>query len=153
VQSVNATRSSIHGAEAGLDINISDAISANAILNYTWGEETTETGLNQAADRIPPLSGRLLLRYDVDAAWTFEAWLTAAGAQQRLSNRDVRDVRMDPLGTPGWTILGLNASWTPGERWQVDFGADNLLDKRYRSHGSGIDAPGRNLSVRFQANW
>jgi outer membrane receptor protein involved in Fe transport len=31
--------------------------------------------------------------------------------------------------------------------WQFSLGVDNLLDKRYRVHGSGMDASGRNLMV------
>jgi outer membrane receptor protein involved in Fe transport len=32
-------------------------------------------------------------------------------------------------------------------------GIDNLLDKHYRNLGSGIDAPGRNLSVSVRRVW
>ncbi len=39
VQSVNAAESSIRGVETGIDFRISDALSARAVLNYTWGEQ------------------------------------------------------------------------------------------------------------------
>ena len=36
------------------------------------------------------------------------------------------------------------------EHVNVDVAAMNLLDKNYRTHGSGMDAPGRNLFVRLR---
>lgn len=153
VQSVNATESSIRGAEAGVAIDITDRLRADAVLNYTWGRESTGPGLQQPADRIPPLSGQLTMQYDLSSAWLLEAWLAVAGPQDRLSDRDIRDVRINPEGTAGWAILGSKARWLPNENWTVDLTVDNLLDKRYRNHGSGIDATGRNLSLSISTSW
>ena len=153
VRSVNAAESSIRGVEAGLNFDVSDEIRAHAILNYTWGEETLGSGSPQAADRIPPLSGELGLQVDLSSRWSLESWLTLAGAQDRLSDRDVRDSRIDPNGTSGWAIFGVEATWLPNTLWTVHLKADNLLDKRYRVHGSGIDAPGRNFSVTVRTIW
>jgi outer membrane receptor protein involved in Fe transport len=60
---------------------------------------------------------------------------------------------MDPNGTAGWGIVGASATWQPNAAWTLILGADNLLDKRYRNHGSGLDAPGRNLSVSVRRVW
>ncbi len=153
VQSVNAAESSIHGLEAGVDIELSNNIRAHAVLNYTWGRESIGSDASQPADRIPPLSGELGLRIDLNTQWSLASWLTVAGEQDRLSDRDIRDVRIDPNGTPGWVILGTQASWRPNDTWKIDLVADNLLDKRYRVHGSGIDAPGRNFSIMIRTTW
>ncbi len=152
VQSVNVGKSSIHGAEAGVDFTISDRIRANAVLNYTWGRETVGPA-EQPADRIPPLTGKLSLETDLDPRWTLQSWLRFADNQDRLSDRDIRDVRINPVGTAGWAIAGIAASWKANDIWRLSLSADNLLDKRYRLHGSGIDAPGRNYSVTIRTNW
>jgi len=70
-----------------------------------------------------------------------------------LSDRDIRDVRINPNGTPGWAIVGTKVTWMPDDIWQVQLVADNLLDKRYRVHGSGIDSPGRNFLLSVRATW
>jgi len=74
----------------------------------------------------------------------------AAGKQDRLSARDIRDVRIDPNGTPGWGRIGFSAQFSFDSGWQFTAGIDNLLDKRYRVHGSGLDAPGRNFSLHVR---
>jgi len=153
VQSVNATESTIRGAEAGMQIELSDRLSLNAILNYTWGRETVGTSEPQAADRIPPLVGELRLLSDLSEQWSVQGWIRSAGSQDRLSNRDIRDVRISPAGSAGWAITGVKGRWSPNDVWTVDLTVDNIIDKRYRVHGSGIDAPGRNVSISFRANW
>jgi outer membrane receptor protein involved in Fe transport len=45
------------------------------------------------------------------------------------------------------------AEWQFDERWLISARLENLLDKHYRSHGSGIDAAGRNIFVSLQAAW
>ena len=62
-------------------------------------------------------------------------------------------VRIDPAGTPGWANVGARVRWSGRAGWRVDVGIDNLFDRRYRVHGSGIDAPGRNLTLLVRRAW
>ena len=153
VQSVNAADSTIRGVEAGADFELTNDISASAVVNYTWGEQRIVGSLTEPADRIPPWSGRLNIAYDPGASFRVDGWLRFAGEQSRLSARDVRDVRIDPAGTSGWGIIGVRASWNYRDNWQVALGVDNILDKQYRVHGSGLDAPGRNVSLSVRRTW
>ncbi len=147
VRSENAAESRIAGLEAGLVVALGDSMSLSAVLNYTRATQSVRDGEDEPGDRIPPLSGRLALLYDAGGAWLGEAWVGFADRQARLSARDVADSRIDPAGTAGWGIVGARVEWRPSDRWRLDAELDNLLDKRYRVHGSGIDAPGRNLTL------
>lgn len=51
------------------------------------------------------------------------------------------------LSTAGWATLNVRAGLPLGERWQVLGAVENLLDRNYRFHGSGVDAPGINAYV------
>jgi len=95
----------------------------------------------------------LNIAYDPGSNFRIDGWLRFAGEQDRLSARDVRDVRIDPAGTSGWGILGARASWDYRDDWQITVGVDNILDKRYRAHGSGLDGPGRNASASIRRRW
>ncbi|MCJ7591866.1 MAG: TonB-dependent receptor [Woeseiaceae bacterium] len=153
VQSVNAAETAIHGAEASLTFALREAVRARAVLNYTWGSETIGSGGAQPADRIPPLSGELSLDVDLNTAWQWQSWLTVSGPQDRLNDREIRDVRINPDGTPGWTIVGTEVSCQLSEEWRINLMADNLFDKNYRVHGSGLDSPGRNFSITLRRRW
>lgn len=52
--------------------------------------------------------------------------------------------------TPGYAVLHLRSTWRLTENVHADFAVMNLLDKNYRIHGSGVDAPGRNFFVRLR---
>ncbi len=52
--------------------------------------------------------------------------------------------------TTGYATLHLRGSLRLRENLHLDWAAMNLLDKNYRPHGSGLDAPGRNLFVRLR---
>ena len=47
----------------------------------------------------------------------------------------------------------LQARWQPGDTWTIGFAATNVFDERYRVHGSGIDAPGRNFRINLRYLW
>ncbi|MDH3613203.1 MAG: TonB-dependent receptor [Gammaproteobacteria bacterium] len=153
VQSVNAARSHIRGIEAEAVVDLNGVLRLKAMLNYTWGEQRVSGEAREPADRIPPLSGRLALIFDGGKAWTLESWIESAARQDRLSARDLRDVRINPAGSPGWASLGARADWELHDSWQLSLSISNLLDRRYRSHGSGIDQPGRNVSVQARRVW
>ncbi len=153
VQNINAAESTIHGVEAGFDYGFFRRINVRAVLNYTRGQQRIASSSRESADRIPPLSGLLNIRFERNASWTYETQLTMAGKQNRLSERDRRDVRINPTGTSGWAILGAQARWTPNDLWTIRLAVDNLLNKPYRVHGSGLDAPGRNFSLTIRTAW
>ncbi len=46
------------------------------------------------------------------------------------------------LSTAGWATVGVRTGYPLGERWRLNAAVENLLDRNYRIHGSGIDAPG-----------
>ncbi len=52
--------------------------------------------------------------------------------------------------TAGYAVIHLRGSLRLSERLQLDWAAMNLLDKNYRVHGSGLDAPGRNVFARLR---
>jgi hemoglobin/transferrin/lactoferrin receptor protein len=153
VQSVNAADSTIRGFEGGVNFDISDSVRVDAVLNYTWSEQRVAGSAAEPGDRIPPLSGRWNVSYDAGAEFRIDAWLRFAGEQDRLSDRDVRDIRIDPDGTRGWGIAGARGSWDFRGGWNFTLAIDNVFDKRYRVHGSGLDAPGRNLMVGVRKTW
>ena len=41
---------------------ISERLLARVVLNYTRGDQDDGSGMNEPADRVPPLNGRLSLR-------------------------------------------------------------------------------------------
>ena len=153
VQSVNAADSTVRGFEAGAGFDVSDTISVDATLNYTWSEQRVTGESAEPGDRIPPLSGRLNVSYDAGRNFRLDGWLRFAGEQDRLSARDVGDVRIDPNGTSGWGMAGVRGSWDFRGGWNLALAIDNAFDKRYRVHGSGLDAPGRNLIVSVRKTW
>ena len=146
VQSVNAAQSDIVGAEFGSIVALSDTLRLRAVVTWTRGEQQIVGQPEEPADRIPPLSGSLELSWDGGGAWWADGWLRYADRQDRLSARDIRDTRINPAGTAGWGSAGGRVSWAPNT-WTLSLAVDNLFDKRYRVHGSGIDAPGRNIAL------
>ena len=152
VQSRNVAEADILGVEAMANWSLTDSLSTQAILNVTRGEQRDDD-TTVPGDRIPPLNGRVNLLYAANERLSIDTSVLFAGAQDRLSPRDVRDVRIDPDGTAGWATLNVRGTWQPRRHWTVTVGVENLFDKQYRVHGSGIDAPGRNLKLGAQVTW
>ena len=50
--------------------------------------------------------------------------------------------------TPGFIALGARTGWRPRPNLEVSLIADNLTDRNYRWHGSGVDAPGVSVQLK-----
>ena len=122
-------------------------------MNYTRGEQDDAEGISAPADRVPPLNGRIAVDFSWHETLNIEPYLIFAREQNRLSDRDVRDSRIDPDGTDGWMTANLEARWEPGDQWLIRLSALNVFDERFRVHGSGLDAPGRNLRLNLRYRW
>jgi outer membrane receptor protein involved in Fe transport len=46
--------------------------------------------------------------------------------------------------TAGWWTTGIRSGIPIAERWTIHLALENLTDRNYRLHGSGVDAPGFN---------
>jgi outer membrane receptor protein involved in Fe transport len=147
VRSENRNNVEIYGLETGFYWAVMDDLSLFGAVNYTRGEERGNNGAAFPADRIPPLNGKLGAEFFLNEDWRLEAFLLFASQQERLSPRDVRDPRIDPGGTAGWGTLNLAADWQVSSALQLGLRLENLADKAYREHASGIDAAGRNIGL------
>jgi outer membrane receptor protein involved in Fe transport len=83
----------------------------------------------------------------IDAAGRFTpTGETLAQIQNRVLPRSVApaDSLRVPLyrETAGWWSAAIRSGIPVGERWTVHLALENLADRNYRIHGSGIDAPG-----------
>ena len=87
------------------------------------------------------------LLWEPGQRWRIEPYIDFAAAQDRLSPRDESDPRIRPGGTAGWGSVNLLASWEATTALTLGLKLQNLGDKNYREHGSGIDAAGRNLGI------
>jgi TonB-dependent heme/hemoglobin receptor len=142
VQSRNVTELDLEGLEAGLEWRPSAGLRAYGSATYTRGNEQFDEE-NYAADRIPPLFGKLGAEWRWREDVTLEAYAFYAAQQDRLSPRDLIDPRINPEGTAGWTTINARIAWQPTDALGLNLRLENLADRRYREHGSGIDEPGR----------
>lgn len=144
VQNRNVAQLDLWGIEAGARYRMSSPdLELYATATFTRGDEDTATG-SMPADRIPPLFGKLGARWQVRDALGLEAYSVYATGQDRLSSRDRIDPRINPAGTAGWATLNAHVAWRVSDRLDLSLRVENLSDKHYREHGSGLDEPGRN---------
>jgi outer membrane receptor protein involved in Fe transport len=151
-QNQNIARSTYYGFEGGARWTPSAPVTLRTVLNYTWGEQE-QNGVTDAANRVPPLNGQVGLEYRPWPCWSVEPWLFFADRQDRLDAGDRTDSRIDPNGTPGYAIFNLRGAWEPVRNTSLQLELRNLLDKRYREHGSGIDGAGLGVGVTAQVRF
>jgi len=148
VQSQNINDVVLYGLESSFKYKIDTDSHIRAVINYTWGEETSN-GETEAADRIPPLNGFVGYKRKLNDKWSINPKIIYAATQNRLSGRDFSDPRINPNGTGGFVSYNFYANWKLSGTSNVRFGLENIFDKKYREHGSGLEAAGRNFHVSF----
>ncbi len=149
-RAANIGSASIEGIEIAGEGTLNRRLTLRAQAFGTRGSQTAPSGGHEPVGRIPPISGSIALRRNFGMP-DGESWLEigarGAGSQSRLSSRDKRDSRIQQGGTPGHGIAGVRGSGRVS-RMRVTAGAENLFDRGYRDHGSGIDSPGRHVWFR-----
>lgn len=127
-----------------------------------WGNLTAMTGEvdtmvssappvlgRRPMSRIMPLSANAGLRWESTGkqVWS-EVDATLAARQNRLSPGDVSDTqRIPPGGTPGYSVFHVRAGWRASRNLTFSATLENITDKDYRIHGSGLNEPGRNFVI------
>lgn len=151
-QNQNIGEAIYYGFEGGLRYAFSPQLSAHGSLNYTFGQQEIN-GVKEAGNRVPPLNGQLGVIYAPVPALTLEPFVFFADRQDRLDGSDKADRRINPNGTPGYAVANLRVGWEPAKEYRFQLTGNNLLDKFYREHGSGIDGGARGITVTAEARF
>lgn len=152
VQNRNVDAVDLWGVEAGARYHFAEPdVELYATATWTRGETDGDEG-TEPADRIPPVFGKAGALWRVRDSIGLEGYVLYAGRQDRLSASDRSDPRINPDGTAGWATWNARARWTASPRLDLALRIENLTDRRYREHGTGLDEPGRNfiLSVDYR---
>lgn len=141
----NVEKAYIQGFEWGTEWFISPQIKAYTDLTYTYGQNQTK---NEPVRRIPPLTGRIGVHYQVSSQFYVKIEDLFADKQSRLAQGDKDDNRIAVGGTNGWNIINLYAGYDYKNIALIG-SFQNIFDIDYRTHGSGINGIGRSLITTF----
>ena len=166
VRRVNATEAIYDGLEVSAELGPFRGVSFVGNVSWIQGDVQSADGTSEPIRREPPLSGRLGVAWQSQwAGFHMGAFVDWAAPQRRLASGDRGDLRIcqDPdapgatlgdacEGTDGWASVSIRAGLAPVEGLRVEVAVHNLLDARYRYHGSGLDAAGvdARVSVRYE---
>lgn len=150
----NIAKAEYQGIETGLSRQFDPQWIVAGNLTYTQGRDQA----GQPLRRVPPLNGNVSLRYQATPQLFAELEVRLADGQDRLSNGDRDDLRICPDaankascdGTAGYGSLRFEAGYQrrPGEHFNLAF--ENLGDRLYKSHGSGVYASGFGLQFAYR---
>lgn len=145
VVSANTGRTRLVGTEVAARVWPHETLELLIASTVVYGNQDADMG-REPADRLPPPSGYTAARWAAAPWLLLDAGVRGALAQDRLSERDRTDPRINPEGTPSFVTMFAGASYRY-DQLEVALRADNLLDRAYREHGSGTLAPGFNASL------
>lgn len=144
----NVGEAFIAGAEAFFLWRLFPNLDLNGGISYTYGQNITG---DEPLRRIPPINGKFGAVYTVKKFFV-SGELLFAGIQDRLAAGDKSDNRIPEGGTPGWEVVNVFAGYNV-KHIRIKTGFENIFNKDYRTHGSGINGVGRSawlmVGVRF----
>lgn len=152
VQNVNIAEASYYGFEGALRYAFSPRLAARATLNYTHSEQQV-SGATEPGNRTPPLNGQLSAEWSPIKRLVLEPSLWFNDSQTRLDATDRADNRINPTGSAGFAVINLRAAYTFSAAYRLQLFGENLLDKSYREHGSGIDGRGRGVGLTLEGHF
>jgi outer membrane receptor protein involved in Fe transport len=143
----NVSKSNISGFEFESGFKLNPQFSVINNLSWLYGKNLEN---DEPMRRIPPFNGKMALQYSKSKLFAETEFLFAT-KQTRLSGGDIDDHRIPDGGTPGWNIINLKLGYS-WKKIAVNSGLQNLFNKAYRIHGSGVDGFGRSfwLSLQFE---
>jgi hemoglobin/transferrin/lactoferrin receptor protein len=97
---------------------------------------------------MPPTVEAGLRWQETGGRYWFELVGNTAGKADALSADDKRDAqRIPPGGTPGYAVYHARTGAKVGHGVELSLSCENILNEDYRVHGSGVNEPGRNVTL------
>lgn len=119
----------LYGADAPWGAVFNDNWRLDGVISYVRGKRDD---IHDNLYRVAPLNGRATLTYQRNRWWTSAEGV--AYAKQNKVSRTNNETRSD-----GYALLNLKAGITLAGELTLTAGVDNVLDKEYADHLSGIN--------------
>jgi hemoglobin/transferrin/lactoferrin receptor protein len=123
-------------------------------VNYTYGRYKKFTGVEVPLDHIPPVYGTTNFSYRKNKLETELYAMYNGWKRIENYNPDGEDNQQyaTPDGMPGWFTLNWRGSFNLNKNLKLQAGIENILDRNYRTFGSGFSSAGRNFIIALRAN-
>jgi hemoglobin/transferrin/lactoferrin receptor protein len=150
----NAGTGYVNGLEFTASYNLTQQL--NPWIAASWMKGKVDTYPTSSPEkkreyisRLMPPTAQLGVRWNSDnGKFLIGATCSMAAKADRLSTRDKKDIqRIPPGGTPGYAVFDINGVWNITDDLGLSLSLENILDKDYRIHGSGVNELGRNFIV------
>ena len=140
----------IQGTELQLAFEVIEQTTVFGTHTWQYGRVTNVQGAALADDyasRLMPMTTIAGVRWESeDGGLHAETFVVRAEDADKLSAGDLRDTqRIPPGGTPSYTVWSVRGGWSITPAADLELALENITDVDYRVHGSGSNAPGRNL--------
>jgi hemoglobin/transferrin/lactoferrin receptor protein len=152
VHKFNGGDGNVHGVEAQITAQLTPQWGVHANAFWLTGElqqypVSASVPVTDNLDMMMPATFNAGLQWQAPGGrWSAEAVMIVADRQDKLSAGDKLDTqRIPPGGTPGYTVFNLRGRWQATPSLSLSLGVDNLTDRDFRVHGSGVNEPGRNV--------
>jgi hemoglobin/transferrin/lactoferrin receptor protein len=149
----------ILGLELEGAVRLSPCWTTFGVFSWMDGEVDQYTAAQQLirgpVSRLQPPTGVVGLRFEPPGGrfWAQGEWVIA-GKQDDLSEKDKTDTqRIPPGGTPGYSVVHLRAGYAITPDVHLSAAVENVFDRNYRIHGSGVNEPGLNVILALEVSW
>ncbi|MBF0312363.1 MAG: TonB-dependent receptor [Oligoflexia bacterium] len=142
----------IYGFEAGFHYEFIPSWSLSS--SYTWLQGRIDAYPTSASQKSrEPITRMMPPTGYAEIKWTHPEhvyWVALsshfASKQSKLSSADKLDTqRIPPGGSKGYVLVNLRSGLTIWRQLRGSIALENIFNKNYRVHGSGINGPGFNL--------
>ena len=155
----NASKSWIYGFEAGVQVNINEALQLTSQYNIMGGTEEDDNNVEVPVRHVAPAFGNTHFiwkqeRVTIDAFANYNGELSfdqLAPSEVSKAYLYALDENGNPY-SPSWYTLNLRTQYEVMPSLSVNLSLENITDQRYRTYSSGISAAGRNFiaSVNYK---
>lgn len=159
----NNRRAYVTGVSTNVRVHFLRYLYADATLTYSYGDILAGNGEEKMPlDHVAPLFGRVGLTFRSAGDRTLVEFYSLFNGRKPVSRYNLYGEDnigyatvngIDGDGLPAWFTLNLTATWRAGRYVTLQGGIENILDTEYRTFGSGINAPGRNLTATIRVSF
>jgi len=147
-QRYNVGKAEIKGVNFSSYYQLTPSWRLRAEASWTEGNNTSD---NEPLTRIPPKRGIVGVTYSHEAYWV-EYYNMFAAYQTRVSAADKKDFRIGPDGTPGYLTYNVRGGYKFSQHINAIVTFENIFNRFYKLHGSGIYSPGSNVILSLLVN-